>query len=97
MNLELSNVVAQIPSVAHGLLILTVAGLLGAALGVVRPVRTGIVPRSAHVIQAQILSPSSAPSSSSSSAKTSPVHLRLSVRRAWSGTGRGWRMSRTRV
>jgi predicted outer membrane lipoprotein len=52
---QLSNLVAQIPSVAHGLLILTVAGLLGAALGVVRPVRTGIVPRSAHVIQAQIL------------------------------------------
>jgi uncharacterized membrane protein YeaQ/YmgE (transglycosylase-associated protein family)/predicted outer membrane lipoprotein len=55
MNPELSNLVAQIPSVAHGLLVLTVAGVLGAALGVVRPVRTGIVPRSAHVIQAQIL------------------------------------------
>jgi hypothetical protein len=55
MNPQLSNLVGQIPSVAHGLLILTVAGLLGAALGVVRPVRTGIVPRSAHVIQAQIL------------------------------------------
>ena len=55
MNPQLSNLAAQIPSVAHGLLILTVAGLLGAALGVVRPVRTGIVPRSAHVIQAQIL------------------------------------------
>jgi uncharacterized membrane protein YhiD involved in acid resistance len=55
MNPQLSNLAAQVPSVAHGLLILTVAGLLGAALGVVRPVRTGIVPRSAHVIQAQIL------------------------------------------
>jgi hypothetical protein len=43
------------PSVAHGLLILTVAALLGAALGVIRPVRIGILPRSAHVIQAQIL------------------------------------------
>jgi uncharacterized membrane protein YhiD involved in acid resistance len=34
---------------------LLVAGLIGAALGVVRPVRRGIVPRSAHVIQAQVL------------------------------------------
>jgi len=32
-----------------------VAALLGAALGVLRPVRREIVPRSAHVIQAQIL------------------------------------------
>ena len=55
MNPEPSALVAQIPSLAHGLLVLTIAGLLGAALGVVRPVRTGIVPRSAHVIQAQIL------------------------------------------
>jgi hypothetical protein len=39
----------------HSLLILVVAALLGAALGVVRPVRAGIVPRSTHVIQAQIL------------------------------------------
>jgi uncharacterized membrane protein YhiD involved in acid resistance len=55
MNPELSALVTQIPSIAHGLLVLTVAGVLGAALGVIRPVRTGIVPRSAHVIQAQIL------------------------------------------
>jgi hypothetical protein len=55
MSAELSNVAATMPSVVHGLLILTVAGLLGAALGVIRPVRIGIVPRSAHVIQAQIL------------------------------------------
>lgn len=34
---------------------LLVAAGLGAALGIVRPVRSGIVPRSAHVIQAQIL------------------------------------------
>ena len=34
---------------------LVMAALLGAALGVIRPVRGGIVPRSAHVIQAQIL------------------------------------------
>jgi hypothetical protein len=40
---------------ANHLLILFSAALLGAALGVVRPVRRGIVPRSTHVIQAQIL------------------------------------------
>jgi uncharacterized membrane protein YhiD involved in acid resistance len=39
----------------HALSVLTIAALLGAALGLVRPVRIGIVPRSAHVIQAQIL------------------------------------------
>ena len=55
MNPELSNLATQIPSIAHSLLVLAVAGALGAALGVIRPVRTGIVPRSAHVIQAQIL------------------------------------------
>jgi uncharacterized membrane protein YeaQ/YmgE (transglycosylase-associated protein family) len=55
MSAELSNLVVDTPSVAHGLLVLLVAGLLGAALGVIRPVRIGIVPRSAHVIQAQIL------------------------------------------
>jgi uncharacterized membrane protein YhiD involved in acid resistance len=52
---ELSNVTVHIPTVAHGLLVLAVAAVLGAALGVIRPVRTGILPRSAHVIQAQIL------------------------------------------
>ena len=35
--------------------VLLVAAGLGAALGIVRPVRRGIVPRSAHVIQTQIL------------------------------------------
>ena len=55
MSAELSNLVVHSPSVTHGLLVLVVAGLLGAALGVIRPVRIGIVPRSAHVIQAQIL------------------------------------------
>lgn len=39
----------------HALSVLSVAALLGAALGLVRPVRREIVPRSAHVIQAQIL------------------------------------------
>lgn len=42
-------------SLVHALKVLTIAALLGAALGIVRPVRRGIVPRSAHVIQAQIL------------------------------------------
>ena len=37
------------------LLILATAAMLGAALGVIRPVRRSIVPRSAHVVQAQIL------------------------------------------
>jgi uncharacterized membrane protein YhiD involved in acid resistance len=39
----------------HALSVLTIAALLGAALGLVRPVRRGIVPRSPHVVQAQIL------------------------------------------
>ena len=34
---------------------LGVAALLGAALGVIRPIRYEIVPRSAHMVQAQIL------------------------------------------
>jgi uncharacterized membrane protein YhiD involved in acid resistance len=56
MNELLSNfVVLQWPTIRHGLLVLTTAALLGAALGIVRPVRREIVPRSAHVIQAQIL------------------------------------------
>jgi uncharacterized membrane protein YhiD involved in acid resistance len=41
--------------IGHQLLILAVAAVLGAALGILRPVRTEIVPRSAHVIHAQIL------------------------------------------
>lgn len=41
--------------VYHALVVLAVAATLGAALGIIRPVRRGIVPRSAHVIQAQIL------------------------------------------
>jgi uncharacterized membrane protein YhiD involved in acid resistance len=42
-------------TIGHYLLILLLAATLGAALGLVRPVRRGIVPRSAHVVQAQIL------------------------------------------
>jgi hypothetical protein len=44
-----------VESMVHALKVLSMAALLGAALGIVRPVRRGIVPRSAHVIQAQIL------------------------------------------
>src|SRR5688572_10694327 len=40
---------------AHNVLTLLLAASLGAALGVLRPVRREIVPRSAHVIHAQIL------------------------------------------
>ena len=42
------------PALQH-LLVLAGAAALGAALGLVRPVRKSIVPRSAHVVQAQIL------------------------------------------
>ena len=42
-------------SIGHWLGALLVAGLIGAALGYIRPVRSEIIPRSAHVIQAQIL------------------------------------------
>jgi uncharacterized membrane protein YhiD involved in acid resistance len=42
-------------SLLHWLSALLVAGSIGAALGVIRPVRTEIIPRSAHVVQAQIL------------------------------------------
>jgi uncharacterized membrane protein YhiD involved in acid resistance len=51
----LSAVVPQADYLGHNLLILVVAALLGAALGIVRPVRNEIIPRSAHVVQAQIL------------------------------------------
>jgi uncharacterized membrane protein YhiD involved in acid resistance len=41
--------------IGHTLSVLGVAALLGAALGLVRPARREVVPRSAHVVQAQIL------------------------------------------
>lgn len=50
-----SSIPAATLAIGHYLLILVSAAALGAALGVVRPVRREIVPRSAHVIQAQIL------------------------------------------
>jgi uncharacterized membrane protein YhiD involved in acid resistance len=51
----LPNLTPQLPQIGHSLLILAVAAILGAALGLVRPVRREIVPRSAHVVQTQIL------------------------------------------
>jgi Domain of unknown function (DUF4956) len=44
-----------VANAARDLLALAAAAVLGAALGLVRPVRRAIVPRSAHVVQAQIL------------------------------------------
>src|ERR1700704_7158902 len=45
----------QMASLEHALLILPIAALLGAALGVIRPIRTVLVRRSSHVIQTQVL------------------------------------------
>ena len=45
----------QLVSFKHAVLMLPIAALLGAALGVLRPIRRSLVPRSSHVIQTQIL------------------------------------------
>ena len=45
----------QLASFKHAVLMLPIAALLGGALGVLRPIRTSLVPRSSHVIQTQIL------------------------------------------
>src|SRR6266481_8386413 len=45
----------QLASFRNALLMLPIAALLGAALGVLRPIRRSLVPRSSHVIQTQIL------------------------------------------
>lgn len=50
-----SNLPPQAGHIGQNLLILIISAGLGAALGVLRPVRTEIIPRSAHVIHAQIL------------------------------------------
>jgi len=42
-------------TLGHDVLVLFLSALLGAALGIVRPVRREIIPRSPHVVQAQIL------------------------------------------
>jgi len=43
------------PTVAHHLLVLCLAAILGAAVGLIRPARRETVPRPAHILQAQIL------------------------------------------
>jgi uncharacterized membrane protein YhiD involved in acid resistance len=40
---------------AHAFTVLALSAALGAALGLIRPIRREIVPRSAHVVQSQIL------------------------------------------
>lgn len=50
-----SSISTTTGGIVHWVLALVIAGLIGAALGIVRPVRSEIIPRSAHVIQAQIL------------------------------------------
>ena len=50
-----SQLPPQLPSLAHALIILPTAALLGAMLGLLRPIRKSLVPRSSHVIQTQVL------------------------------------------
>lgn len=50
-----ASIVSLAPQIGHQLVLLGVAAGLGAALGTIRPVRREIIPRSAHVIQAQVL------------------------------------------
>ena len=45
----------QMASLGHALLVLPIAAVLGGALGVIRPIRRALVPRSSHVIQTQVL------------------------------------------
>jgi uncharacterized membrane protein YhiD involved in acid resistance len=52
---ELPAVASPVSSVLHFLLALGVATILGAALGIVRPVRREIKPRPIHVVHAQVL------------------------------------------
>src|SRR5437762_9614386 len=51
----LSELPPQIQSAKHALLILPTAAALGAALGMIRPIRKALVPRSSHVVQTQVL------------------------------------------
>jgi hypothetical protein len=55
MHEAFSQLPPQLPSLKHALLILPVAAILGAALGMIRPIRKSLVPRSSHVIQTQVL------------------------------------------
>jgi len=45
----------QLVSFKHAVMMLPTAAILGDALGVLRPIRRSLVPRSSHVIQTQIL------------------------------------------
>jgi hypothetical protein len=49
------NLSSQLEALRNAAIILPVAAALGAALGFIRPVRRGLVPRSSHVIQTQVL------------------------------------------
>src|SRR5436190_8619829 len=49
------SLASQLDGLRHALWILPLAALLGAAMGFIRPVRRGLVPRSSHVIQTQVL------------------------------------------
>ena len=51
----LSHLPPQWPSTWHALMILPVAAALGAVLGMVRPIRKSLMPRSSHVVQTQVL------------------------------------------
>src|SRR5437763_1135357 len=51
----LSQLPPQMQSIQHALIILPTAAALGAALGMIRPIRKSLVPRSSHVIQTQVL------------------------------------------
>jgi uncharacterized membrane protein YhiD involved in acid resistance len=43
------------PAIGHHVLVLCLAAILGAAVGLIRPARGETAPRSAHILQAQIL------------------------------------------
>jgi hypothetical protein len=49
------NLSSQLDALRNAAIILPLAAVLGAALGFIRPVRRGIIPRSSHVIQTQVL------------------------------------------
>jgi len=55
MREALSQLPPQMPSLLHALVILPTAALLGTLLGVIRPIRKSLVPRSSHVVQTQVL------------------------------------------
>ncbi len=55
MREALAQLPPQLPSLMHAVVILPTAAALGAALGMIRPIRRSLVPRSSHVIQTQVL------------------------------------------